>query len=73
MSSSTRLLCASCAKLMMIKFGLNNDLATNYPNNLQSNLPWPKTELMSRAAQSSESTSFRRRGHQLDAALGLTC
>lgn len=74
MCSSTWLLCASCTKLTMLKFGLKNDLAPNYPNNLYCNLPWPKTELMFRAAQSSESTSFRRRwGHQLPAALGLAC
>lgn len=70
MCSSTWLLCASCTKLTMLKFVLKNDLAPNYPNNLYCNLPWPKTELMFKAAQSSESASFKRWGHL---ALGLAC
>lgn len=41
-----------------MKFGLKNDLAPNYQNNLYCNLSQPKTETMFRAAQSSESTSL---------------
>lgn len=40
------LLCASCATLTMMKFGLKNDLAPNYPNNLHCNLSWPETEII---------------------------
>lgn len=71
MCSSTWLLCASCPKLTMLKFVLKNDLAPNYPNNLYCNLPWPKTELMFKAAQSSENASFIRRWGYLG--LGLAC
>lgn len=40
------LLCASCATLTTMKFGLKNDLAPNYPNNLHCNLSRPETEII---------------------------
>lgn len=50
MSSSIEVLCASCAKLTMIKFSFRNVLAPNYPNSFYCNLPWPNSELMFRVA-----------------------
>lgn len=40
------LLCASCETLTMMKFGLKNDLAPNYQNNLHCNLSRPETEII---------------------------
>lgn len=47
MCSST---CVLSAKLTMIKFSFKNYSAPNYPNSFYCNLPWPKAELMFRAA-----------------------